>query len=144
MQQMSGPASADRAHTLDDSTGHLPALQPLESTAEVETQPLPAPPARARGLMVTMGKTAPSQVMLFDDHPLVIGRAPDCTLVVLDSTASSHHARIDFDRELNAFRLRDMGSTNGTFLNGRLVADEWLQPGDYVQIGQWTMIKVIG
>jgi ABC-type multidrug transport system ATPase subunit/ABC-type multidrug transport system permease subunit len=46
----------------------------------------------------------------------VIGRAQDCDLVVLDAPVSSHHCRLT--HQAGGFTLEDLGSTNGTYVNG--------------------------
>jgi hypothetical protein len=45
-----------------------------------------------------------------------IGRAADCQLVIDDDSVSAQHARLEFD--LGAWRLTDLGSTNGTAIEG--------------------------
>ena len=67
-------------------------------------------------------------------NELVIGRSSKCDLRLDDSFASQRHARI-FSRGGEAI-LEDLGSTNGTFLNGtQVVRPEALRPGDQVTIG---------
>jgi FHA domain len=65
---------------------------------------------------------------------LVFGRADGADIRVEDPFASSSHARI-FDRGESMY-LEDMGSTNGTYLNGRQVkAAQPLGTGDTIRIG---------
>jgi hypothetical protein len=64
----------------------------------------------------------------------IIGRLSDCTVVIRDSNVSRRHARIH--RSGSGFVIADLGSTNGTFVNGeRLVADHRLADGDIVTVG---------
>src|SRR5213596_161869 len=66
---------------------------------------------------------------------ITLGRAPTADLQIDDPFASSVHARI-FPRGEFMY-IEDMGSTNGTFLNGRrLRAAERLKVGDTVRIGE--------
>jgi pSer/pThr/pTyr-binding forkhead associated (FHA) protein len=67
--------------------------------------------------------------------PLTIGRAEDNTLALPgDEFASGHHARIESQRD--GVWILDLGSTNGTFVNGsRLDGKRKLREGDVVQIG---------
>jgi len=51
-----------------------------------------------------------------------------------DEFASSQHARIE--PRTDGVWVEDLGSTNGTFLNGERVTAERLQPGDVVRVGQ--------
>lgn len=70
--------------------------------------------------------------------PIIIGRAPDCTVTINDSYASGHHLRL-YKNE-NQWFVEDLNSTNGTLLNGaRLQSATPLSIGMKVQIGQTTM-----
>ena len=64
-----------------------------------------------------------------------VGRAPTSTLAFAptDTRASAHHAEINFDG--TGYVLRDAGSTNGTFVNGRRVYSARLRPGDVIEFG---------
>ncbi len=63
-----------------------------------------------------------------------IGRSTDNQIVLADPSVSKRHARIDFDE--GRFVLADMGSTNGTSLNGSLVTKPTvLRPGDRLEFG---------
>lgn len=65
---------------------------------------------------------------------LTIGRAEDNTLPLDDKTISKHHARIV--TYFNATHVEDLGSTNGTYVNGKRIHKKVLQPGDILKIGQ--------
>lgn len=64
---------------------------------------------------------------------VVIGRLPACDIVLGDAKASRRHAEIrpDGDRWV----LVDLGSTNGTRVNGRKITEHVLSPGDEILIG---------
>jgi FHA domain/Domain of unknown function (DUF1707) len=65
---------------------------------------------------------------------LVLGRDPDCDCVLADTTVSRRHARIRRDGE--TWLLEDLGSLNGTRLNGwRVTEPVELRPGDRVSFG---------
>jgi hypothetical protein len=71
-----------------------------------------------------------------DSSPLTVGRGPqnDVTLVA-DQFASAEHVR--FEPRTDGMYVLDVGSTNGTFVNGgRLVEPHRLRPGDVVRIGE--------
>lgn len=62
-----------------------------------------------------------------------VGRDPDCEIVVPDRQVSRVHARFTFNK--NGVLLEDLGSKNGTFLNGLLLeSPSILEEGDIVQI----------
>jgi len=68
------------------------------------------------------------------EKPLVLGRGEDCDIRITDHSVSRKHARIDFDPE--GVKVTDLGSTNGTFVNDRLMQGvASLQDGDYLRIG---------
>lgn len=67
----------------------------------------------------------------------VIGRDKDCTIPIDDKQASRKHTRIFFDGR--GFFVEDLGSTNGTFVNGvRIGRRTPLKPGDVLRIGVHT------
>jgi hypothetical protein len=64
----------------------------------------------------------------------VIGREPTNPVPLdRDTTASRRHAQIT--QEGAGFKVQDLGSSNGTFVNGARVTEAVLQPGDEVSIG---------
>lgn len=68
------------------------------------------------------------------EHPLVIGRSPECDVQLADTYLSSRHAR--FSNDQGDLVLEDLGSTNGTYVNQELVRGRvLLSRGDIVQVG---------
>ena len=64
---------------------------------------------------------------------LVLGRSSGCQLVFSDDTVSRRHAEL---RMVDGrWILRDLGSSNGTWVNGRQVMEAEVAPGDDVQLG---------
>lgn len=76
-------------------------------------------------------------VQLDPQEPLVLGRSRSCGLRLGGGDASRRHAEIV--SEGGGFAVRDLGSTNGTFVNGEPVEQRALQPGDRIQIGSQTI-----
>ena len=71
------------------------------------------------------------------DRSVVIGRHPECDVVLRDGSVSGRHARIALTRD--GFRVEDLGSTNGTFVNGqRITRPATVRPGDTIQTGNAT------
>jgi ABC-type multidrug transport system ATPase subunit/pSer/pThr/pTyr-binding forkhead associated (FHA) protein len=67
-----------------------------------------------------------------------LGRDPRCDVPLPGPTVSWHHARID--QTAGGIMLRDLGSTNGTFVNGQRVTMHPLHPGDRIQIGPFQLV----
>jgi pSer/pThr/pTyr-binding forkhead associated (FHA) protein len=63
----------------------------------------------------------------------LVGRMDDCDIILPDGSVSGHHCRLIQDS--NCIRVVDLGSTNGTRINGELVSEGLLQVGDTFQIG---------
>ncbi len=67
-----------------------------------------------------------------------LGRDSHCEIHLEDSEASRTHAEIDFVN--GQYLLRDLGSSNGTFVNGKRITEHTLCVGDRVQIGKRLML----
>lgn len=68
----------------------------------------------------------------------VLGRADDCACTVDDTTVSKHHARVRYDGRA---WIDDLGSTNGTYVNGRRVeSDGVLRRGDRIALGAAKLV----
>jgi hypothetical protein len=70
--------------------------------------------------------------------PMRIGRAPECELVLKDSRVSRRHARLH--ARDGVLLLTDLGSTNGTRVNGHRVTEMVLGAGDRIQIGETRLM----
>lgn len=74
-----------------------------------------------------------SRNIMMDRFPFVIGRSPECNLMLPQSYISRSHARITWEGELVV--LEDMHSSHGTFVNGEQVTRRNLLPKDTIQFG---------
>jgi pSer/pThr/pTyr-binding forkhead associated (FHA) protein len=72
----------------------------------------------------------------------IIGRHPNCDLRIPLMEISRRHCQLDCHGGL--FVLRDLGSSNGTFVNGERIEESQLKPGDHIQIGQVTFVLEVG
>ncbi len=67
------------------------------------------------------------------DLPLIIGRSPDVEVVINDSNVSRQHAEVW--RTAEGVAIRDLQSTNGTYVNGHRITAVSLSPRDDVTLG---------
>ncbi len=109
-----------------------------EDTAEI---------ARSSYLIVVQGGL-PGAMHRLEDGPTSIGRSPENSIQLVEETVSRHHARIEPDpwSDPSAVRLVDLGSTNGTLVNGKRLAkgqSTLLADGDRVQFGTGFVLKYI-
>lgn len=66
-----------------------------------------------------------------------VGRADDNSFPIPDGSVSSHHCEITLRGHEHL--VRDLGSTNGTFINGEPVTESVLKPGEVLRLGQVAM-----
>jgi pSer/pThr/pTyr-binding forkhead associated (FHA) protein len=81
------------------------------------------------------------RVVAWKGDQIVAGRAADCDVVLGIDEVSRRHAR--FERAGDRFEVCDLGSVNGTFVNGRRVERQALQVGDIVQIEDFKLTFVL-
>jgi ABC-type multidrug transport system ATPase subunit/pSer/pThr/pTyr-binding forkhead associated (FHA) protein len=83
--------------------------------------------------------TAPRPVQIGAAEKTSLGRAEDNAVVLDHPLVSRYHASVE--RLGSRFRLQDLRSTNGVFVNGtRIEREAWLQEGDEVRIGPYALI----
>ena len=125
-----------RAAPLPDSAGGATAL-PLARSAVPE--PAAGAPARVGPeKLVVLEPSERKGVEFALSDEMTVGRAAGCGVALADDTfVSQLHARV-FRRDGELF-IEDLGSTNGTYLNGKQVsAASVIRKGDRVQVGRTT------
>ncbi len=70
---------------------------------------------------------------------ILIGRHDDCQIRIPAANVSRHHCEVVSGG--SGVRIRDLGSSNGTYVNGHKVDDVELSPGDVIEIG--TLLFVV-
>jgi hypothetical protein len=97
-----------------------------------------AAPSRQLGRLVVLASPALDEgdEIALDSSPITIGRGQTNDVPLpSDEYASTRHARIEPRRD--GIWVEDIGSTNGTFVNGiRLTRERRLAPGDVVRVGE--------
>lgn len=109
-------------------------FEPDPTSTRVFTVPRPTAPA-AR--LIVNGPGNPDRVVPVLGGVLRIGRAPDNDLVLGDGRVSRHHGRIA--GRLGTLVYTDLGSTNGSRVNGEPVIEVVLGPGDRILVGDTTL-----
>src|SRR3954451_17830575 len=106
----------------------------------------PAPSLRPPGagrsyvLRFISGKYQGGEFPIVNDKPIIVGRSSDLDMVLVEDMVSRKHARIAMQQE--QIWIEDLGSTNGTFVNGEKIKRARLKEGDRVLIGT-SILKVI-
>src|SRR5206468_207611 len=137
--------SPAEAGSYEEATSVIPAWQQTDPNADprrtVSLQAMP-PEEIASGsgyaalLSFESGPFA-GRIVALPDQMVSLGRAPDNDVVVGDPATSGHHGRIDV--RSGSFWISDLGSTNGTLVNGEPVIEKQLSDGDMIAIGQNTL-----
>lgn len=87
-------------------------------------------------LIVLQGDDLGASIPL-EGKTMTIGRGTDCEVRLDDNLASRQHAALQSAAGGRIYSLHDLGSTNGTFVNGQLVEDPYaLQDGDKIRVGR--------
>jgi pSer/pThr/pTyr-binding forkhead associated (FHA) protein len=112
-----------------------------EPTLATELPPEMAPetPLHAGFIVQHQGKL--ERIVAWKGEQVVAGRAADCDVVLGIDEVSRRHAR--FERAGDRFEVCDLGSVNGTFVNGSRVERQALQVGDIVQIEDFKLTFVL-
>jgi pSer/pThr/pTyr-binding forkhead associated (FHA) protein len=136
------PPPADHTSTLN--LGALSADADVDARAD--DHPAGAEPVEALApgtalLVVQRGPNAGSRYLL-DADSTSVGRHPDAVIFLDDVTVSRRHA--EFRREGAGFRVVDVGSLNGTYVNRHRIDDVVLASGDEVQIGKYRLLYLSG
>ncbi len=131
--------------TAEEATSIIPAWQPSdvlpESKRTVSLQAVPLEVIESGGgypakLTFETGPFA-GRIVAIPNQMVTFGRAPDNDIVVGDPATSGRHGRIEVRG--GAFWISDLGSTNGTQVNGEPVIEKQLANGDLIAIGQNTI-----
>jgi transcriptional regulator with GAF, ATPase, and Fis domain len=92
--------------------------------------------------LVVIGGVFAGEVFPLDFHEVTVGRDAENTIGIPDAAISRRHCA--FSRDDGGWRVRDLGSSNGTFVNGVQVQDHLLADGDHVAAGESVLLFVHG
>jgi len=135
-------APSGEAERQEPGTG-AEAAQPAQDQAgewATQIEQMSVPPApRARAWLVATNGPSKGRTFPIPLEGATVGRLPENTIYIPDERLSREHARIEFQD--GTFFLNDLGSRNGTALNGSLVSSpQALHGGDTIELGSNTLI----
>ncbi len=100
---------------------------------------VPPPPPRVRAWLVATSGPSRGSSFELPREGATVGRLPENTIYIPDERLSREHARIDFQD--GKFVLTDLGSRNGTAVNGALISTpQPLNNGDTIELGSNTLV----
>ena len=136
-----GAPLTDLSDEVVDATGSLES--PVSTTGPLGTIDTGSIPSVAPGTAMLIVRRGPSEGTSFvlTKDVTTAGRADEAD-VILDVTVSRRHA--EFHRSDDGWRIKDLGSLNGTYVNRRLIDDVQLRSGDEVQIGKYRFVFLVG
>jgi two-component system cell cycle response regulator len=105
----------------------------------VDSALLRAQSRRDRAYLIVLAGENLGQMFPVQELETVIGRGHDTTVRLHDDGVSRRHARIVNDA--GTISVEDLGSANGTLVNGRRIDRHALQDGDKIQVGSTTILK---
>ena len=115
---------------------------PNKTVVTVISQPnKKADGSREACLVIIYGEDLGRRVPL-GSEPCVIGRSSKCDVQVDQESVSRNHARIS--RLGDGYTIRDLGSTNGTYVNDELVDEIMMRDGDQLKIGRTIFKFIVG
>src|SRR5437667_12187943 len=114
---------------------HRRAAETIKFSAE-DVQDFTRTARRHAALLVVQGAEVDLGTHVVCDRPVTLGRDPDVELPLRDGSISRRHCRIERDDESGRYILHDLGSTNGTRVNGTRMTDPIpLAEGDKIFLG---------
>ena len=94
---------------------------------------------RDRAYLIVLQGSNVGEMHRLEGGESVLGRGTAATIRLGDDGVSRRHARIVVEN--NAVRIEDLGSSNGTLVNGQPVQSQALRDGDKIQLGSTTILK---
>ena len=139
---MIAPPPMDGGGAEREPTTVMPAWQPPPVAPPVpdtmampaRTQPLAGVSAGPQAELTIESGPDAGHTHRATDQAVRLGRSPDNDVILRDPATSGHHARLE--RRGDDFWVVDLGSTNGTFVNGESVQEKQLSHGDRLTVGQ--------
>ncbi len=96
-------------------------------------------PKRDRPYFIVLAGSNLGRMFRIEGNEVILGRATTATIRLEDDGISRNHAKVILRG--NVLWIEDMGSQNGTFINGERVSAQALRDGDKIQVGATTILK---
>lgn len=112
----------------------------MEPSVPKMTPPPSSRPAKQYALRFISGKYQGGEFPLPNSKEIVVGRSSELDMVLVEDMVSRRHAKITVTGD--QIFIQDLGSTNGTFVNGEKIKRARLQEGDRILIGT-SIIKLV-
>jgi two-component system cell cycle response regulator len=129
-----GPGAGPERTTVTERTG-------VHDLAQMRALVRDGRQLRDRNLLVCMSGSFVGRIHVLGDKPCVIGRQQGFDVWVPDPGVSRQHASVV--RQGNAFMLTDLGSANGTYVDGQRIVLHQLSDGDLFQLGPNTLFRYL-
>ena len=97
-------------------------------------------PGKSFVLRFISGKYQGGEFPIVPEKQIIVGRSSDLEMVLVEDMVSRKHAKIQM--QADQIWIEDLGSTNGTFVNGEKIKRARLKEGDRVLIGT-SILKLI-
>jgi pSer/pThr/pTyr-binding forkhead associated (FHA) protein len=135
------------ANVVDVAGEPIPAPMPEQPSAHTMVLARPghevaAPDSAARAYLLVRTQGAPQVRFDLGGALISIGRASDNDVIVDDPEVSRHHCQLKLQH--GAYSLADLGSRNGSWINGQPVSEVALGPGDLIRIGSTEIEFQVG
>jgi len=120
----------------DESDSDLTtAITKLDGSHELQTQ-------RLAVLLVMTGPSTGQTIYLETKDHWTIGRGTDCDIVLQENSVSRQHCDVVFDPK-GYWLVKDLNSSNGTWVNGQKISKHALESGDKIKLGSSIIVKFV-
>ena len=128
---LSGVTSNTAAFIPDDPTTELASDEILSEIGELDL---------GTGVLIEKSGADAGTKHFLAQPSVTVGRHPESDIFLDDITVSRRHA--EFIREDGSYKVKDVGSLNGTYVNRERIEETLLRTGDEVQIGKFKLLYV--
>jgi pSer/pThr/pTyr-binding forkhead associated (FHA) protein len=132
--QKCGAFLGDKTET---KSGDTTEVYQVDETGELRPVDLDAMTHEGAALVIRSGGGRSGEAFNLVSERNTIGRSPDAEVFLDDVTVSRNHALVV--RRRDGLYVDDLGSLNGTYVNGRRIESHRLQDGDELQVGKYKL-----